>query len=61
MNVLDFANEYLFKTFGVPSNAGCESKEGQFEYLMNKNDPREGLVFGPDRYANCRLGLSFCL
>ena len=40
MNVLDFANEYLFKPLGIEprSNAGCESKEDQFEYLMNKND-----------------------
>ena len=40
MNVLDFANEYLFKPLGIVprSNAGCESKEDQFEYLMNKND-----------------------
>ena len=40
MNVLDFANEYLFKPLGIVprSNASCESKEDQFEYLMNKND-----------------------
>ena len=40
MNVLDFANEYLFKPLGIEQriNAGCKSKEDQFEYLMNKND-----------------------
>ncbi|MBE6866842.1 MAG: serine hydrolase, partial [Ruminococcaceae bacterium] len=40
MDVLDFANKYLFEPLGIAprSNAGCESKEDQFEYLMNKND-----------------------
>lgn len=40
MNVLEFANEYLFKPLGIEprENANCTSKEDQFEYLMNKGD-----------------------
>ena len=38
MNVLNFANEYFFKPLGIAaiSNAGCESKEDQFEPNLNK-------------------------
>ena len=38
MNVLDFANKYLFKPLGIEErvNANCTSAEDQFAYLMNK-------------------------
>ena len=40
MNVLEFANEYLFKPLGIEPrvNANCTSKEDQFAYLMNKGN-----------------------
>ena len=38
MNMLDFANEYLFKPLGIEKrvNANCKSAEDQFNYLMNR-------------------------
>ena len=40
MNVLEFANEYLFKPLGIEprKNADCTSAEDQFNYLMNKGN-----------------------
>lgn len=38
MNVLDFANKYLFQPLGIKprKDANCKSKEDYFNYLMNK-------------------------
>lgn len=38
MNILDFANEFLFQPLGIEPrvNANCKSAEDQFNYLMNK-------------------------
>ncbi len=60
MNVLDFANEYLFKPLGIEprSNAGCESKEDQFEYLMNKNDHGKVWFLDPTGMPTAGWGLS---
>ena len=40
MNVLEFANEYLFKPLGIEErkDAMCRSAEDQFAYLMNKGN-----------------------
>ena len=40
MNILDFANEYLFKPLGIEArvNANCTSAEDQFAYLMNREN-----------------------
>ena len=60
INVLDFANEYLFKPLGIVprSNAGCESKEDQFEYLMNKNDHGKVWFLDPTGMPTVGWGLS---
>lgn len=60
MNVLDFANKYLFKPLGIEprSNAGCESKEDQFEYLMNKNDHGKVWFLDPTGMPTAGWGLS---
>jgi len=60
MNVLDFANEYLFKPLGIAPrvNAGCESKEDQFEYLMNKNDHGKVWFLDPTGMPTAGWGLS---
>jgi len=38
MNVLDFANKYLFAPLGIKprTDANCQTKEDHFNYLMNK-------------------------
>ena len=49
MNVLEFANEYLFKPLGIEPrvNANCTSKEDQFNYLMNRDPhPAVGISVG---------------
>ncbi len=60
MNVLDFANEYLFKPLGVAPriNAECKSKEDQFEYLMNKNDHGKVWFLDPTGMPTAGWGLS---
>ncbi len=60
MNVLDFANEYLFKPLGIEQriNAGCKSKEDQFEYLMNKNDHGKVWFLDPTGMPTAGWGLS---
>ena len=60
MNVLDFANEYLFKSLGIAprSNAGCKSKEDQFKYLMNKNDHGKVWFLDPTGMPTAGWGLS---
>ena len=60
MNVLDFANEYLFKPLGIAprSNAGCESKEDQFAYLMNRNDHGTVWFLDPTGMPTAGWGLS---
>ena len=58
--VLDFANEYLFKPLGIEQriNAGCKSKEDQFEYLMNKNDHGKVWFLDPTGMPTAGWGLS---
>ena len=60
MNVLDFANEYLFKPLGIEQriNAGCKNKEDQFEYLMNKNDHGKVWFLDPTGMPTAGWGLS---
>ena len=60
MNVLDFANEYLFKPLGIEAriDAGCKSKEDQFEYLMNKNDHGKVWFLDPTGMPTAGWGLS---
>ena len=60
MYVLDFANEYLFKPLGIEQriNAGCKSKEDQFEYLMNKNDHGKVWFLDPTGMPTVGWGLS---
>ena len=60
MNVLDFANEYLLKPLGITPrmNAGCESKEDQFAYLMNKNDHGTVWFLDPTGMPTAGWGLS---
>ena len=60
MNVLDFANEYLFKPLGIEerTDAGCKSKEDQFEYLMNKNDHGKVWFLDPTGMPTAGWGLS---
>ena len=60
MNVLDFANKYLFKPLGIVprSDAGCESKEDQFAYLMNKNDHGKVWFLDPTGMPTAGWGLS---
>ena len=60
MNVLEFANEYLFKPLGIASrtNANCTSKEDQFEYLMNKEDHGKVWFMDPTDMPTAGWGLS---
>ena len=60
MNVLNFANEYLFKPLGIAprSDANCKNKEDQFEYLMNKNDHGKVWFLDPTGMPTAGWGLS---
>ena len=60
MNVLDFANEYLFKPLGIESrvNANCKSKEDQFAYLMNKRNHGKVWFMDPTDMPTAGWGLS---
>lgn len=60
MNVLDFANEYLFKPLGIAprTNANCKSKEDQFAYLMNKEDHGKVWFLDPTGMPTAGWGLS---
>lgn len=60
MNVLDFANEYLFKPLGIEprKSADCASKEDQFEYLMNRGDHGKVWFTDPAGMPTAGWGLS---
>ena len=60
MNVLDFANEYLFKPLGIEPrvNANCTSKEDQFNYLMNKGNHGKVWFMDPTDMPTAGWGLS---
>ena len=60
MNVLEFANEYLFKPLGIEPrvNANCTSKEDQFTYLMNKGDHGKVWFMDPNDMPTAGWGLS---
>ena len=60
MNILEFANEYLFKPLGIEPrvNANCESKEEQFAYLMNKGDHGKVWFMDPTDMPTAGWGLS---
>ena len=60
MNVLEFANEYLFKPLGIEPrvNANCRSKEDQFTYLMNKGNHGKVWFMDPTDMPTAGWGLS---
>jgi len=60
MNVLKFANEYLFKPLGIEPrvNANCRSKEDQFTYLMNKGNHGKVWFMDPTDMPTAGWGLS---
>ena len=60
MNVLDFANEYLFKPLGIEprKDAMCRNKEDQFAYLMNKGNHGKVWFMDPTNMPTAGWGLS---
>ena len=60
MNVLDFANEYLFKPLNIEPrvNANCTSKEDQLNYLMNKENHGKVWFMDPTNMPTAGWGLS---
>ena len=60
MNVLEFANEYLFKPLGIEPrvNGNCKSKEDQFNYLMNKGPHGKVWFMDPTDMPIAGWGLS---
>jgi len=60
MNVLDFANEYLFIPLGIKKreNANCETKEDYFNYLMNKKPHGNAWFMDPKEMPTAGWGLS---
>ena len=60
MNILEFANEYLFKPLGIEPrvNANCRSKEDQFAYLMNKGNHGKVWFMDPTDMPTAGWGLS---
>ena len=60
MNVLDFANEYLFKPLGIAerTSSNCTTKEDQLAYLMNKNDHGKVWFLDPTDMPTAGWGLS---
>ena len=53
-------NEYLFQPLGIEprSNAGCETKEDQFAYFMNKSDHGKVCFLDPTGMPTAGWGLS---
>ena len=60
MNVLEFANEYLFKPLCIEErvNAECKSAEDQFAYLMNKGPHGKVWFMDPTDMPTAGWGLS---
>ena len=60
MNVLEFANEYLFKPLGIEPrvNSNCKSKEDQFAYLMNRENHGKVWFMDPTDMPTAGWGLS---
>ena len=60
MNVLEFANEYLFKPLGIEPrvNANCTSKEDQFNYLMNRDPHGKVWFMDPTDMPTAGWGIS---
>ncbi len=60
INVLEFANEYLFKPLGIEPrvNANCISAEDQFAYLMNKGNHGKVWFMDPTDMPTAGWGLS---
>ncbi len=60
MNVLDYANEYLFKPLGIKPrvNANCKSKEEHFNYLMNRGPHGNVWFLDPTKMPTAGWGLS---
>ena len=60
MNVLEFANKYLFKPLGIKEreNANCKSKEAQFNYLMNRQNHGKVWFMDPTDMPTAGWGLS---
>ena len=60
MNVLEFANEYLFKPLGIEErkDAMCRSAEDQFAYLMNKGNHGKVWFMDPTDMPTAGWGLS---
>ena len=60
MNVLEFANEYLFKPLGIKPrvNANFTSKEDQFNYLMNRDPHGKVWFMDPTDMPTAGWGLS---
>ena len=59
-NVLEFANEYLFKPLGIEPrvNANCTSKEDQFNYLMNRDPHGKVWFMDPTDMPTAGWGIS---
>ena len=60
MNILEFANNYLFKPLGIEPrvNANCKSAEDQFAYLMNKGNHGKVWFMDPTDMPTAGWGLS---
>ena len=60
MNMLEFANEYLFKPLSIEPriNANCTSAEDQFNYLMNKGPHGKVWFMDPTDMPTAGWGLS---
>ena len=60
MNILEFANENLFKPLGIEPrvNANCISKEDQFNYLMNRDPHGKVWFMDPTNMPTAGWGLS---
>lgn len=60
MNILDFANKYLFNPLGIGprKNANCKSKEEQLAYLMNKGPHGKEWFMDPKEMPTAGWGLS---
>ena len=60
MNVLTFANNFLFEPLGIEArvNANCKSAEDQFAYLMNKGNHGKVWFMDPTDMPTGGWGLS---